>query len=399
MTALAVPDADLLLEPHHVAPVRRPWRSALLAALAVWSASVVVHLMVGALAWLTDGAGPAPDLWSIALGWNRWDAGHYVRIAESGYHLGPGFPAFFPLYPLLIHVLDPVLPGDGVAGALLIANAAAYGVLALLHRLADHEFGPRVAQRAAWYLAAFPMGFFLFIGYNESLFLLLALGALYAGRRGHWWLAGSLGALSSATRLFGVLLIAPLAVEYLRQTGWRPRRVRPDVLGLALVPLGVVGYSVYCLFELGSPLQFSIAQDEWGRRYTFPGQAWLISVRQIAGHSALDKATLGAVLDAGTILVAVVLLILCVKGPYRFRRDQAYLVVQAAITLVMLMSTEVGGRSMQSAARYAMEAVAIFLVLARIGANQVADRAILMIGVALQAVFLVIFMAGTFLVA
>ncbi|MDY7084970.1 MAG: mannosyltransferase family protein [Actinomycetota bacterium] len=399
MTALAVapePDLDLLPE----TPLYRPWRAAGLAALAVWSVSVVVQFMVSGLAWLTyNGNGPAPGLWSVALAWNGWDAGHYVSIAESGYHLGPGYPAFFPLYPVLIHVLDPVLPGSGVVSALVIAHLAAFGALAVLYRLADHEFGPRVAQRAAWYLAAFPMGFFLLIGYNESLFLLLMVGALYAGRRGHWWLAGTLGAFSSATRLFGLLLILPLAVEYLRQTGWRVSRVRADVLSLALVPLGVAAYSLYCLIELGSPVQFSIAQDEWGRRYTFPGGAWVSSIAQIAGHGPLDKATLGAVVDAGTILVAVVLLILCVKGPYKFRPDQRYLVAQAGITLVMLMSTEVGGRPMQSAARYAMEAVAIFLVLARIGANQTADRAVLVFGAALQAVLLVVFMAGTFLVA
>ena len=389
-TAVAAPDVE--------EPARRPWRSASLAGLAVWSASIVVHLAVSVLAWLPRG-GHAPDLWSIALAWNGWDAGHYVRIAESGYHLGPGFPAFFPLYPLLINVGDAVLPGGALVSALVVANAAAFGALTVLYRLADHEFGPRVAQRAAWYLAAGPMGFFLFIGYNESLFLLLAVGALYAGRRGHWWLAGVLAAFSSATRLFGVLLLAPLAVEYLRQIGWRPARLRPDVVALALVPLGAVGYSVYCLVELGSPLAFSVAQDEWGRRYTFPGEAWLIAVRQIGGHGVLEPATLGAVLDAGTMLTAVVLLILCVAGPYRFRRDQLYLVVQAALTLLMLMSTEVGGRAMQSAARYALEAVAVVLVLARMGANQVVDRAVLTIGVALHAVFLVIFMAGTFLVA
>ncbi|AGZ43987.1 mannosyltransferase family protein [Actinoplanes friuliensis] len=398
-TITAVPELDVV-EETEPEPVRKPWRSALLAALAVWSASVVVHLMVGALAWLTyRGNGPAPGLGSIALGWNGWDAGHYVRIAESGYHLGPGFPAFFPLYPMLIHAFDPVLPGGGLVSALVVANAAAFGALAVLYRLADHEFGPRVARRASWYLAAFPMGFFLFIGYNESLFLLLTVGALYAGRRGHWWLAGALGALSSATRLFGLLLLAPLAVEYLRQVGWRPRLIRRDVLSLALVPLGVVAYSIYCLVELGSPVQFSIAQDQWGRRYTVPGQAWLTSVQQIAGHGPLDKTTLSAILDAGTVLVAVLLLVLCVKGPFKFRPDQRYLVVHGAITLVLLMSTEVAGRSMQSAARYSMEAVAIFLVLARMGANEVVDRTVLMIGVALQAVFLVIFMAGTFLVA
>ncbi|GAA2881408.1 hypothetical protein Acy02nite_16750 [Actinoplanes cyaneus] len=388
-TRIAVPEE--LLESS-----RRPWHAALRAALAVWAVFTVTHLAVSALAWLPRG-GKAPELWTMVLGWNSWDAGHYVRIAESGYHLGPGFPAFFPLFPLLVHVVNPVLPGDGVVAALVVANLCAYGALAVLHRLAEHEFGPRVAQRATWYLAAFPMGFFLFIGYNESLFLLLAVGALYAGRRGHWWVAGALGALSSATRLFGLLLVAPLAIEYLRQRGWQPRRIRADVLSLALVPLGVVAYSVYCAIELGNPLAFSVAQDQWGRRYTVPGGAWVTAVQQMGGP--LETSTLGALVDAGTTLVAVVLLVLAVAGPWKFRRDQLYLVVQGALTLILLMSTEVGGRSMQSAARYAMEAVAILLVLARIGARPAVDRAVLVIGVSLHAVFLVVFMSGRFLVA
>jgi hypothetical protein len=399
MTTLAEPEPLLETAPARVvAPVRRPWRAALLAAAAVWSAMTVAHLAVSALAWLPRQNG-LPKVSGILLGWNRWDAGHYITIAENGYHLGPGYPAFFPLYPLLIRILDPVLPGNAQISALIIANAAAFGALAVLHRLADYEFGPQVAQRVAWYLAVFPTGFFLFIGYNESLFILLAVGALYAGRRGHWWLAGTLGALSSATRLFGVLLLAPLAYEYLRQAGWRPRRIRPDVLGLGLVPLGVVAYSVYCAIELGNPLAFSTAQDNWGRHYTFPGGAWLIAIGQADWHHLLAPATLGAALDAGTILVAVVLVVLSVTGPYRFRRDQLYLVVQAALTLVMLMTTAVGGRSMQSAARYAMEAFAAFLVLACLGANRVVDRTVIIVGIALQAALLIVFMAGTFLVA
>lgn len=380
------------------APSRPPWRSALLAAAVVWSAATVMHLAVTMLAWLSRGPGPSPSWTSLILGWNRWDAGHYVRIAEEGYHLGPGFPAFFPLYPMLIRVFDPVLPGGGMASALVVANAAAFGALALLHRLAQHEFGPEVAQRATGYLAALPMSFFLFIGYNESLFLLLAIGALYAGRRGHWWLAGALGALASATRMFGLLLMLPLAIEYLRRCEWRPRRIRPDVLALALVPLGVVAYGVYCWRELGDPLAFSTAQHQWGRAYTFPGQALVIAVEQAAGRGLLDRRTLGAILDAGTVLVALVLLVLCVVGPFRFRRDQLYLVAYSAATLVLVTSTEVGGRAMQSSARYTLEAVAVVLVLARIGAHQVVDRLVLTGGVAMQVVLLIVFTAGTFLV-
>ncbi|BCY09909.1 mannosyltransferase family protein [Actinoplanes sp. L3-i22] len=370
-------------------PERSPWRAALRAAATVWAVFAAAQLAVSALARL-----PRGDATPMILAWNNWDAGHYVRIAASGYHLGPGFPAFFPLFPLLIH-----LAGGGVVAALVVANAATLGALAVVHRLAEHEFGARVAGRATWYLAAFPMGFFLFIGYNESLFLLLAVGALYAGRRGHWWLAGALGALSSATRLFGLVLMAPLAVEYLRQVGWQPRRVRADLLGVALVPLGLVAYAWYCAVELGSPLAFSVAQDQWGRRYTVPGGAWITAWQQAGGHGLLDPVTLGAVVDAGTTLVAVVLLVLAVAGPWRFRRDQVYLVVQAGLTLVLLMSTEVGGRAMQSAARYAMEAVAVLLVLARMGERPAVDRAVLVLGASLHAAFLIVFMSGKFLVA
>jgi hypothetical protein len=371
----------------------------MLTGLSVWAVMTVLHLAVSAVYRLPLRGAETPDLWSIVLAWNSWDAQHYVRIAEEGYHVGPGFPAFFPLYPILIRAFDVIVPGGPLISALVVANLAAWGALVMLHRLADHEFGPRVAQRATWYLAAFPMGFYLFIGYNESLFLLLAIAALYAGRRGHWWLAGTMGALSSATRLFGVLLMVPLAVEYLRQIGWRPRGLRPDVLGIAMVPLGVIAYSVYCLIDLGSPLAFSIAQDQWGRQYTFPGGAWLTAIEQGARHSILHPATLGAILDAGTTLAAVVLLVLCVKGRFKFRRDQIYLVAQGAITVLMLMSTEVGGRSMQSAARYSMEAIAIFLLLARMGSRQWVDRAVIVIGIGLQAVLLLVFMSATFLVA
>ncbi|MBM2618559.1 DUF2029 domain-containing protein [Actinoplanes sp. LDG1-06] len=373
---------DLLVAPAP-APVRTtaPWQAAFRTALAVWSAVTVVHIAVTVF---------SRSSW---LSWNNWDAQHYVTIAEVGYHVGPGYPAFFPLYPLLIRVFDPLLPGGGLISALVVANAAAIGALALLHRLADHEFGPGTAQRAAWYLAASPMGFFLFIGYNESLFLLLTIGSLYAARRGHWWLAGSLGTLASGTRLFGVLLMLPLAIEYLRQN----RRIRADVLGIALVPLGVVAYSLYCWWDLGSPLAFSIAQDQWGRRYTFPGEAWFIAVGQADG--TLGNGTLGAILDAGSILAAVVLLILCVRGRFRFRPDQSYLIAYGGICLVLLMSTEVGGRAMQSAPRYAMEAVAVVLVLARIGARPLVDRLVLTSGFALHAALLMVFMSGTFLIA
>ena len=384
--------------PRPVEP-RHRWRDASLAAAAVWVVLTVTHVGVQMLAWLPRGdGGSTPAAAQLLLGLKQWDTDHYLRIAESGYQADPASPAFFPLYPVLIRVTDAILPGGALVAAILVANAAVLGALTVLYRLTHHEFGAQVAQRATWYLAAFPTGFFLFIGYNESLFILLMAAALYAGRRGHWWLAGTLGAFSSATRLFGVLLMVPLAVEYARQIGWRPRRVRPDLLSLALVPAGAAVYSLYCLFVLDDPMAFSKAQDHWGRQYTFPGAAWVSAVQR-AGGGLLSADTLGAVLDAGTVVVVAVLLILCVVGPARFRRDQMYLVVHGALTLALLTSTELWFRPMMSSSRYVLEVLAIFIVLGRLGARQVIDRAVLVIGAALHAAFLTIFVAGTFFIA
>ena len=377
----------------------RPWRTALRTALAVWLAANVVQVGVSALAYLAQRR-QAPTVWNIAQQWMQWDASHYVRIAVEGYAVGPGYPAFFPLYPLLIRAGDAVLPGNAVISSWVVAHLCAFGALAILYRLAEHEFGRKVAQRTVLYLALFPTGFFLLAPYNTSLFLMLMVGTLYAARRGHWWLAGGLGALASATRLFGLLLAIALAVEYLRQYRARERKIGPELLSIALVPLGLLAYMAYSARVLGNPMAFSVAQEQWGRGYTVPGVAWWDATWQAMRQPLLHPTTLAALLDAGTYLVAVVLLVLCLVGPWRFRRDQLYLVVYSAVTLILLGATEVGGsRPMQSAPRYVLEAIAIFLVLARIGANQFIDRAVLVIGVALQAVLAVIFLSGTFLVA
>lgn len=382
----------------------RPWRRALLTAFAVWLTAYVVQLTVSALAYLAQRQ-HAPEHWSIAHQWTQWDALHYVRISVEGYAIGPGYPAFFPFYPIVIRLCDSVLPGDAVVSAWVVAHACAFGALTMLYRLAEHELGRQVAQRAAIYLAVFPMGFFLLAPYNTSLFLLLATGTLYAVRRGHWLLAGTLGALSSATRLFGVLLAVAMAVELLRryragQLRFGQRRFSAAVLSIALVPMGVIAYMVYSALVLGNPVAFSAAQNQWGRGYTVPGVAWWDAAWQAFQRPLLHPTTLAALLDAGIYLMAAVLLVLAVVGPWRLRRDQFYLVAYSAATMILLAATEVGGnRPMQSSPRYLMEATVIFLVLARIGANQLVDRAVIAIGIALQVVLAIVFLSGTFLVA
>jgi Mannosyltransferase (PIG-V) len=235
---------------------------------------------------------PATGLLELVLSpMAKWDAQHYLAIAYDGYvqtHAGlpPAneAPAFFPLYPGVVHVLSGFGAGPGIV--LVVAYAVSlscfFAALTLLHRLTVIEIGERYAKPALMLLAFFPAALFFGIPYSESLFLLLAVGAFLAARTGHWATAGVVLALASATRAPGLLLVVPVLLLYLygpradrdpesARGGWWPRyRLRPDAAWLLLAPLGIVAFSVYLHFALGDALSWEHAQIVFGRHTVDP---------------------------------------------------------------------------------------------------------------------------------
>jgi hypothetical protein len=200
---------------------------------------------------------------ALVSGFVRWDSVWYIDIAAHGYAVKGVEPAFFPLYPLLIR-LGSLVTGSYVLSGLLISLVAFLVALVLLNRLARLDLPEDVARRAVVLLAVFPAALFFSAIYTESIFLVLELGAIYAARRGKWWLAGILGALGAATRNTGALLVPVLAVLYLYgprepgapvvpgARGLRPRHpVRWNILAIAIVPLGLVAYMIYLQVHVG----------------------------------------------------------------------------------------------------------------------------------------------------
>jgi len=171
----------------------------------------------------------------------QWDGFWYKLIAERGY----GDPeqiaraAFWPLYPWLMRWGSALTGLSTDVVGYLIANAAFAGALVLLYRLVALDFDRAVARRTIVALAFFPTAFFFQALYTESLFLLLAVGALLAARQERWWwLAGLVGALAALTRSYGVLLGLPFAVLFFQQYRLEVRRWFPAALFAALPLLG-----------------------------------------------------------------------------------------------------------------------------------------------------------------
>lgn len=209
---------------------------------------------------------------------NRWDAPHYIHIAENWYaSVGePGlFIVFFPLYPILIR-LTTFNHHYVNLSALIVSNVASIAAAILLFKLVRLDFKRDVAVRSVLYLSIFPTAYFLSAIYTESLFLALTIGCFYFGIRGKWPIAGSLGFLASLTRITGLALFPALAFEYLSQRGWRLRNVKANSLWLALIP---AGFGIYLLINhqvYGDLLAFMVVQREhWFQRLAPPWEGLL----------------------------------------------------------------------------------------------------------------------------
>jgi hypothetical protein len=105
-------------------------------------------------------------------------------------------------------------------------------------------------------------------------------------RRGHWWYAGALAGLASATRQAGVLLALAFAVEYLRQRDWKLERIRWDAAAIAVVPTGVIAFMIYSWQALGDPLRFMHIQVFWGRDLSLPWIGTAGALEQAGGVAA-----------------------------------------------------------------------------------------------------------------
>lgn len=216
--------------------------------------------------------GPVGNL--LAAPVDRFDAAYYLAIAAHGYGaFASGKVAFFPLYPLLIHVLTPV-SGSGVIAGVAI-SAASFGVaLVLLHRLTAELLGSPAADATVLLLCFAPLSFFFTAVYTESLFLALSVGSLYAAHRGRWRLACALGALATLTRPTGVLLALGLAVMRLRAN----RGLDRELAWVLALPAALLGY-LGVLASQGYPLLAPFAaQSHWGRVSDGPVAGLVVSV-------------------------------------------------------------------------------------------------------------------------
>lgn len=208
----------------------------------------------------------------------RFDSGWYVPIARYGYEFvegGRSNLAFFPLYPMLMRYVGRALGGGIVnmyMAGILISWVSFVVAMVLLYRLARLYMTEDEAERAVVFAAVFPFAFFFGVVYTEALFLMLTLTAFLAFRTGRWWIGGVAGALVTATRVNGILILPALAWLAWTTAGRDRGKLWRAAAALAVVPAGIGLYSLFNYSVSGNPLEWMDSIRRWN--YHPGGAPW-----------------------------------------------------------------------------------------------------------------------------
>lgn len=190
--------------------------------------------------------------------YGMWDGPVYVTTAAALWDPNPANPLYawlgappsdyaerFPLYPLLIRLVAPVL--GYWKGALTVAVAASTGATVMIY-LFLRAFG--ASPVAAFWVALFsifwpPRGFlYRYVAMSDPLFILGVVGAAYCYKTERYLPAGLLGAVAIASRPNGFLVVAGFGLMALGRLASVPASRRLAELrrlsGLLLMPATLI---------------------------------------------------------------------------------------------------------------------------------------------------------------
>lgn len=216
----------------------------------------------------------------------HWDAMWYQFVVDEGYDksmpiYAPLSPecdisqrtcmrsfAFFPLFPLLTKAITYFGISSLYAG-FIVSNLAHLGILLLLYKLATTYWqGKFNAYWPVLLMLFFPTAYVFGAYMTESLFLFLLLAGYLLAWKKQWVYAGLIGMLLSATRNTGVLFALSYVLLWLEQNHYQYKLILKDkkfLIGLLLIPVGLLAFMVFLYFYLGDPLAFWKIQAYWGK--------------------------------------------------------------------------------------------------------------------------------------
>lgn len=197
----------------------------------------------------------------ILLSLANFDGSQYSLIADQeGYFMYQ--QAYFPLYPLLMWFLAPLLSYNHPIAGLFISFMSLVGALYFLNKVFFALFPKHEPiyslHPGIFLLLVLPCSFFFSAVYTESLFLFLMSVLLYGLIRKKHFLVWIFALCASLTKLIGLFLLIPTLSQI-----WKEKERKYQIglfVGAFASLLGLVSYMGYLWSTAGDPLLFFRSQ-------------------------------------------------------------------------------------------------------------------------------------------
>ncbi|MDO4548360.1 MAG: mannosyltransferase family protein [Clostridia bacterium] len=275
--------------------------------------------------------------------WIKWDADHYLGLADNWYvnegdarfHI-----VFFPLYPALIRAFVLAFGFDARVVGIVVSNVCLIISAATMYKMAGEQYGERRGAAAARLFMLSPMTMFFSLPYSESLFFMLTVLAVYMARRRKFALALAFAALASASRLLGLLAAVGVFYEFIRDNrGFKARDYVKYALVTCLASAGFLSYLALNLAVTGDAFTFLAYQREhWSQQMGSLANTLRYTLQNAADYSD-ENIRLGTwIPQVAAIIVPVILLALTFRRVSPADGAYALLYIWFALSPTWLLS-------------------------------------------------------------
>jgi len=207
------------------------------------------------------------DEWGISkpewpLLFHGWDSAWYIRIAKTGYSY-PAY-AFLPAHPFMIRMAY-LLIGDWILSSFIVSFLLGVAAVPMFQLLAENYMSKDQAAIVTLLFALFPpVFFFTSVAYTESLFLVAIIGTWFFCLRKQWFLSTVLATVATLTKIYGFMIVLPLALRLVREG-----RKRAAFLAVFVTLTMLLGWGYYLFNVSGDLAAFWSSQNHWREGWPF----------------------------------------------------------------------------------------------------------------------------------
>ena len=337
----------------------------------------------------------APLSYQIANLIPIWDGAWYLTIVQTGYlpvrELGDvqNNIVFFPLYPFFVRILTFMLPPSwqtytniAILGA-IVSNVFFIFILIYLFKLTQRlTQDENTAKRAVFYLLIFPSSFYFSIVYTEATYLVFAILCFWMLYKRNWELVGLFGGLAALCRPPGLLILVSVLWVYASDRQWNIKKIDVKLLWVMLIPIATVAFFLVQSLISGDILAPVVSQNAWGRELTPIWQLLEIPYDNDEPNyylNAFNRIFLISFFIFGLIVL--------------FRMS-----IELGLFTLLQLAPQIISGSFDSSVRYCAVLFPVFILLAIWGKHPLVDKSITYILLTLQAIFVIGFSQGYWVV-